>query len=293
MRTAFILAAFFLACLQCSSTGGNSRPGKKTTGGSAAAVSGQAFVWPNGARAAVCLTYDDGIDGHVDIVAPDLEAVDLRGSFYVPGGSESLAGRMDQWRAMDRRGHEIGNHSLFHPCLRTSTEGRVREWLKPEFELEHYTVRRMVAELSLANTLLQAVDGKTKRTYAYVCSDHLAGGEPYVDGIRPLFTAARTGGDSIVADMRTLDIHLVPSWGVSGVDAQEMIDFVNAAADAGTMAVFMFHGVGGGHKLNVSRQAHRILIEYLDAHRERIWTGTFAAVTDHVRAEKRRLGWEK
>jgi peptidoglycan/xylan/chitin deacetylase (PgdA/CDA1 family) len=287
MRTALILTALFLACLQCSSDSGNSRPGKKTSAGS-----GQAFLWPNGARAAVCLTYDDGIDGHVDIVAPDLEAVNLRGSFYVPGSSESLAGRMDQWRAMDRRGHEIGNHSLFHPCLRVSTEGRVREWLKPEFELEHYTVRQMVTELRIANTMLQAVDGKTERTYAYVCSDHLAGGELYVDGIRPLFIAARTGGNSIVADMRTLDIHLVPSWGVSGVSGQEMIDFVNVAADAGTMAVFMFHGVGGGHNLNVSRQAHRELIEYLDAQRDRFWTDTFAVVMDHLRAERRRLEWD-
>ena len=291
MRLAYLLPILCLACFGCSSTGENSYQGKDTAAENAAGNRAQTFLWPNGARAAVCLTYDDGIDGHLEIVAPDLEAVNLRGSFYVPGHSQSLAGRMEDWRALDRRGHEIGNHSLFHPCLRTSSDGRVREWLSPEFELENYTVPQMVAELSTANTLLQAVDGKTDRTYAYTCSDHLAGGDSFVDGLRPLFTAARTGGNVIVADMRTLDIHLVPSWGVVEVTGEEMIDYVNRAADAGTMAVFMFHGVGGGHNLNVSRQAHRELIEYLDEHRDRFWTDTFAAVMDHLRSERRRLGW--
>jgi hypothetical protein len=32
------------------------------------------FPWPNGAKAAVVLTYDDGMDTHLDSAAPDLEA---------------------------------------------------------------------------------------------------------------------------------------------------------------------------------------------------------------------------
>ncbi len=33
---------------------------------------------------------------------------------------------------------------------------------------------------------------------------------------------------------------------------------------AGGMAVIMFHGVGGGHSLNVSREAHRQVLRFLD-----------------------------
>ena len=78
------------------------------------------FRWPNGAKAAVCLTYDDGVDIHLDHAAPDLEAVNLRGTFYVPGHSRSLYERMDEWRALAARGHEIGNHTVFHPCLKVA-----------------------------------------------------------------------------------------------------------------------------------------------------------------------------
>ena len=42
------------------------------------------FSWPDGAKAAVCLTYDDGIDSQLAIAIPDLEQVNLRGTFFYP-----------------------------------------------------------------------------------------------------------------------------------------------------------------------------------------------------------------
>lgn len=285
MKPGILLSAVSLACLlwtACSSSETKSpAPG-----------SGSSFQWPDGARAAVCLTYDDGIDGHLDIVAPDLEMVNLRGTFYVPGHSRSLAERINDWRELVIRGHELGNHSLFHPCIRNRPDGRVFEWVSPEYALENYTLQQIIAELYVMNTLLEAVDGKHERTYAYTCSDYEAGGESFVDTLRHLFTAARGGGE-IPLDMRDVDIHLVPSWSAKEVSGQEMIDFVNRAAEYGTMAVFMFHGVGGGHNLNVSRQAHKELLTYLSANRDRYWTERFDIVMAHVRSERKRLGWNR
>ena len=254
-------------------------------------VSSNSFQWPNGEQAAVCLTYDDGIDGHLDIAAPDLEAENLRGTFYVPGSSESLARRMDEWRELVKRGHELGNHSLFHPCVRVQPGGNIYEWLAPEYDLASYTHKQIIDELTVMNTLLAAVDGKHQRTYAYTCSDYEAGGESFVDSLRNLFTAARGGGE-IPLDMRQVDIHLVPSWSAKEVSGQQMIEFVNRAAEYGTMAVFMFHGVGGGHNLNVSREAHQELLAYLNANRDRFWTERFDKVMAHVRSERKRLGWD-
>ncbi len=76
------------------------------------------------------------------------------------------------------------------------------------------------------------------------------------------------------------------------VSGDEMIAYIERAARAGGMAVIMFHGVGGGHSLNVSREAHRQVLRCLDENRDRHWTGTFLAVMKHVRAERVRLGWD-
>src|ERR1017187_10539301 len=96
-----------------------------------------AFRWPGGAKAAVALTYDDGVDADLDHAIPDLDARNLRATFYVPGSSASLSKRMEEWRTAARRGHELGNHTLFHPCL-TRIPGEERTWVTPD-----YTAYRM------------------------------------------------------------------------------------------------------------------------------------------------------
>lgn len=245
------------------------------------------FPWPNGAKAAVVLTYDDGVDVHLDHAAPDLEAAGLRGTFFVPGHSESLAKRLPEWRALAARGHELGNHAIFHPCLRTVPQGG-RDWVRPEYALESYTVERIRDEVAAMNTTLLAADGETVRTFAYNCGDTTAGGQSYVEALRPLFLAARAGEERIVADVPALDPMLVPSWMVQGVSGEDMIAFVKKAVDAGGLAVVMFHGVGGGHSIDVSRAAHQQLVAWLAGNRQTVWTDTFRRVMAHVTAEQKR-----
>lgn len=243
------------------------------------------FPWPDGARAAVVLSYDDGVDVHLDHAAPDLEAVGLRGTFFVPGHSESLAKRLSEWRALAARGHELGNHAIFHPCLRTVPEGG-RDWVRSEYALESYTVERIRAEVAAMNTTLLAVDGEASRTFAYNCGDTTAGGHSYVDALRPLFLAARAVGDPPVTDVRALDPMIVPSYMPQDVSGDVLIAFAKKAVAAGGLGVFVFHGVGGGHSIDVPREAHRQLLAWLAANRQTVWTGTFKKVMTHVVAAR-------
>ncbi len=178
------------------------------------------LIWPNGAKAAVALTYDDGIDTHLDHAAPDLDAAGLHGTFYVPGSSGSLARRLPEWRALADRGHELGNHALFHPCLQDPPGGGDRGWVSDDYALENYSIDRMRDEVGVMNTMLLALDGQATRTLAYNCAETVAGGESYVDAMRPLFLAARIGDDRIVEDPAAVDPFLVPSWAVENTSGK-------------------------------------------------------------------------
>ena len=81
---------------------------------------------------------------------------------------------------------------------------------------------------------------------------------------------------------------LVPSWAARDVTGAELIAFARKAVDAGGLAVFQFHGIGG-HWIAVSREAHRELLAWLAANRQTVWTGTFKRVMTHVAAEQKRL----
>ncbi|MDR3508416.1 MAG: polysaccharide deacetylase family protein, partial [Caulobacteraceae bacterium] len=89
------------------------------------------WPWPNGRQAAVSLTYDDGLNGQLDIGAGQLEAHGFRGTFFLT--EENMEARLDDWVALERRGHEIGDHTMTHPCeLRPYTPASFsKKQLKP------------------------------------------------------------------------------------------------------------------------------------------------------------------
>lgn len=75
-------------------------------------------------RAAVSLTFDDGIQEHFTLVAPHLDAYALKGTFginglYVGDLDDHFAPRLtwEECRQMAANGHEICNHSWSHPNL--------------------------------------------------------------------------------------------------------------------------------------------------------------------------------
>lgn len=105
------------------------------------------FFWPGGKKAAVCMTYDDGIDSHLNFAIPELEEAGFRGTFYMLG-KNMTPGRVEGFRTAAARGHELGSHSLFHPC---ATE---YDWVPEEYRTEDYTLLRIFDEIQVTNQLL-------------------------------------------------------------------------------------------------------------------------------------------
>ena len=82
----------------------------------AAASKAQTPTTWNGKQCAVVLTYDDAIDVDLDNAIPALDSAGLKGTFYLIGSSPAVSRRIGQWRAAAKNGHELGNHTSFHPC---------------------------------------------------------------------------------------------------------------------------------------------------------------------------------
>ncbi|HEX7846119.1 MAG TPA: polysaccharide deacetylase family protein, partial [Chitinophagaceae bacterium] len=140
-----------------------------------------------GKKCAVVLTYDDAISQHLDNALPVLDSLGLKGTFYITAFSPAFRDRVPEWRRAASNGHELGNHTLYHPCI----GGPGREWVKPEYDLKNYSVKKIVEEIRMTDTVLQAVDGKTKRTFAYTCADTKAGDSSYTAQIINDFVAIR------------------------------------------------------------------------------------------------------
>ena len=238
------------------------------------------FEWPAGAVAAVSLAYDDAVPSHLDHAIPDLDRHGLKGTFYLTLASDTLDLRQEEWRAAAARGHELGNHSLFHPCAKSKAG---REWVEPWHDLDQIPSQAMVERIRLANLMLKALDGRTERTFTPPCGDLEAGGKNYVALVKPMFVAVRVSGSGVITEMETMDPYAVPVEGPVGVDGAHLVALVEEAGRLGTMVNFTFHGIGGDH-LAVSRQAHDELLQFLADHRDRYWTDTFLNIMQYVKA---------
>lgn len=240
------------------------------------------FSWPNGAKAAVSLAYDDALPSQLDTAIPQLNAVGLKGSFYLPLSADTIQKRLADWRAAAAQGHELGNHSLFHQCAKSLPN---RGWVSQDRDLDQTPASRLVAEIRLGSAFLQAIDGKTQRTFTAPCTDQLAGGTPYLPLLKQDFVAMKTIVGGVVDDMQQLNIHAVPVIAPSEVTGTQLINWVKAAGAKGTMVNFTFHGIGGDH-LQISAAAHAELLQFLASHKDEYWTDTFLNLMLHVKTQQ-------
>lgn len=238
-------------------------------------------IW-NGKKCAVVLTYDDALNVHLDNVIPCLDSVRFKGTFYVIGNSPVLSKRLEDWRSAAFDGHELGNHTLNHPCD-GSLEGR--SFVTSENDLSKYTVARAVDEIRVTNTLLNAIDGKTERTFAFPCGDTKIDGVNYYDDLETEFAGAR-GVKNGMKQLRNVQLEDVNCYMINNQPSQDMIELVDKAIQSQTLLVFLFHGVGGEHNINVTKEAHSQLVHYLKLHENEIWVAPMVDVAKYITSKK-------
>jgi peptidoglycan/xylan/chitin deacetylase (PgdA/CDA1 family) len=231
-----------------------------------------------GKKCAVVLTYDDAIDQHLDNAIPLLDSLGLKATFYITAFSPSMKARMNEWKRLAVNGYELGNHTLYHPCI----GGPDKTWLKPEYDMRNYTVQRMVDETRMANVFLQALDGKTKRTFAFTCGDMKIGDSSFMNGMKDDFIAARAVRNQM-HKINEVDLYNTDCYVVNGESGAQLIEWAKKAMETNSLLVILFHGVGGGNSLNVSLPAHREFLQFLKQNEKDIMIAPMITVAEHIK----------
>ena len=240
----------------------------------------------NGKKCAVVLTYDDGLNVHLSKVIPSLDSFKLKGTFYISDYFNGLNAQIPGWKKAATKGHELANHTIWHAC----EGGRAgREFVKPDYDFRFYTVRRAVDEIRGMNNILKAIDGKDKRTFAYPCGDTKIHDTAYIDPLRTDFIAAR----GVKAEMPTIDKvdpYYLPCYMMNGQTGEQMIELVKQAMEKKGLLVFLFHGVGGEHGLNVELEEHSKLLKFLQQNSQQVWVAPMLDVAEYIRKQKPKKG---
>ncbi len=245
------------------------------------------FTWPGKIRAAVSVSFDDGRASQLETGMPILDAHEARGTFYiVPRAIASDAGAR-AWRAAAEKGHEIGNHTLTHPCSGNFFFSRDRA-------LESLTLEDMAEELDAAQQLIRERLGVTATSFAYPCGQQFvgrgAGAQSYVPLVAERFGFGRTFRDESANDPGFCDFAKIFGLDFDGMSVRELEALLDATIEKGHWLVLAGHDVSD----EPTRQA--ILAETLAwlcqraREDERLWLDTVSNVGAYVARQREAVG---
>ena len=238
--------------------------------------------WPNGHKGALSLTFDDGTQSQLDLAIPMLDKYGLLATFYV-NPRDNYQAQLIPWRAAAQTGHEIGNHTISHPCSKNFAF--ISQNNRPA--LEEMTLDDIDAEIAGAGRrIAEVIPEQGPVSYGYTCYQPFVGRGPtrqsYVPVVAKHCVAGRGRGEQ-PNDPRYCDLYYLWSTPCERMTGAELVGLAEAAAAQGRWAILTFHGINDGH-LHVGVGDLEELCAYLARNRERLWTAPVATIAQHVAA---------
>jgi peptidoglycan/xylan/chitin deacetylase (PgdA/CDA1 family) len=241
----------------------------------------KSFHWPEGKRAAVSLTFDDARLSQIDTGLALFKKEGVKVTFYVTSGN--IEPRLAGWKQAVADGHEIGNHSMTHPCT-----GNYQFSLKNA--LENYDLRMMAHQLDGANDEIQEMLGVRPKTFAYPCGQKFVGRgldeRSYVPLVAARFLVGRGYRDESGNNPAFTDLAQAMGTPFDEMEFAPMKKIVETAAANGTWVIFVGHEIGESKYQTTDTKALAALCEYLKDPAQGIWLGTVEEIAAYIQSQR-------
>lgn len=241
-----------------------------------------AFLWPDRKQMAVSLTFDDARPSQVDVGTSLLNQYGVKATFIVvPSNVEK---RIAGWKKAVADGHEIGNHTLYHPCSGNFPWSRQKA-------LENYTLKQMKNELVDANKKIEELLGTKPAVFAYPCGSTFVGRgkntKSYVPLIADLFIAGRGWLDEGPNDPAFCDFAQLTGMEMDGKDFDQILPLLENAKKTGAWLVLAGHEMGDSGNQTTRLNMLKKLMEYAQDPANKIWIAPMGTVAKYVQSERK------
>ncbi len=225
-------------------------------------------LW-NGNRAAISLTFDDGLPCQIDFALPRLEQYEVPATFFLIGNSPyDTQFRTDVWKKAIQQGHEIGSHSMNH--LKAST----------------LTVEMARHEAEDSKNLIETRLNSKVTSYCYPFTDAIV---TIQDQVKKVYKQARGGrvarSNKFVCKGDGVNLFDVPCFHVNDGQFENLPIWIDAALERNAWFTLMFHAVGdekGWDNVNPHTFA-KMLSVIRDAKNRGLWPATFEDAAESLR----------
>ena len=242
------------------------------------------FQWPTGKKMAISLTFDDARLSQPDYGIPLLDKYGVKATFYI--SEDNLLRRVDSWETAVRNGHEVGNHSVLHPCSGNFVWSRNKA-------LENYTPEAMKRELDSANRFIYTVLGIKPVSFAYPCGQTFVGRgkmtRSYVPLIAEMFETGRGWLGESPNDPSFCDLSQLMGMELDGKSFEQIKALIESAKRNGQWLIL------AGHEMNNSGSQTSLLAtieaicRYATNPADSTWIDNVHNIAAYVKEERKRL----
>jgi len=212
---------------------------------------------------------------------PLLDEYGTKATFYVSLGR--LEERLDAWKAAAAGGHEIGNHTVTHPCSGNFS-------FIDDRALEDYTLDRMRSELVESNTTIETLVGVTPVSFAYPCGQKYVGRgrnlKSYVPLVAEHFLSGRGWMDEWANDPAFCDMAQLMGMELDGKDFEQIKKLIDRTLANGGWLILAGHEINENGRQTTQMATLRALCEYARDPANGIWLDTVEAVTRHIHKQR-------
>ena len=239
------------------------------------------FQWPEGKKMAISLTFDDARLSQPDLGIPLLDKYGVKATFYL--SPDNMMQRVDAWKKAVSNGHDIGNHSLLHPCTGNF------DWSR-EKALENYNLLSMNTELDSANKVISKELGVTPVSFAFPCGQKFIGrGEStrsYIPVIAAKFESGRGWLDEGPNDPVFCDLSQLTGMELDGKSFDQVKVLIESAEEKGSWLVLAGHEMNDGGVQTSILSTIEAICRYASDPANGIWIDDIHAIASYIKAKR-------
>ncbi|MDT8303860.1 MAG: polysaccharide deacetylase family protein [Sedimentisphaerales bacterium] len=238
---------------------------------------GKKFRWPEGKHGAISVTFDDARFSQIDNGLPILDEYGVKATFYV--SISSMEKRLDAWKKAVANGHEIGNHSLTHPCSGNFS-------FAYEKALENYTLNKIHYELEESNMIIERLLDVRPVSFAYPCGQKYVGRgmnvKSYIPVVAENFLTGRGWMDEWSNNPAFCDMAQLMGVELDGKDFEQVKQWIDKTTANGGWLVFCGHDIGEGGRQTTLSPTLRALCEYAQDPQNGLWLDTVQTIGNYI-----------
>lgn len=248
-----------------------------------AVVDAQKIVYPQGARNAISITFDDARATQLSHGFPILERHNVKATFYVV--PKFVETNLEGWKGVVKAGHEIGNHTSSHLCTGNF------QWLRDlNAGLEQVDLAWLEQDIQKATQSLKAQLGTDIKSFAYPCGQTFVGRGSEVKSYVPLvakhFETGRRWMDETGNNPGYVDFAQLTSLPMDGRTYEQIIEMIEYFRMNNAWIILAGHEVGQLAQYSTDTEVLEKLLAYLNDPKNGYWVAPVSKVAAVIKAQR-------